>query len=221
MPCSERLRSNRPIGLRACHAPPRGVCSWGLSLAADDALAIRLIAARNGAGLEALYDRYATTVHSLALRIVRDVQEAEDVTQEVFAQVWSTAHRFDASRGSVAAWLTVIARSRALDRLRRRQAVIKPGAGDDDLADIPDASPSVELIAATAEQAGVAREAMAALPADERAALELAYYEGLTQSEIAERTATPLGTVKTRIRNGLRRVRDAIAARPASAGGEA
>ena len=96
-----------------------------------------------------------------------------------------------------------------------------PGPGEDGLAEIPDPSPSVEVIAATAEQVVVAREAMALLPVEERAALELAYYEGLTQTEIAARTDTPLGTVKTRIRNGLRRVRDAIAARPAANRGEA
>ena len=187
----------------------------------EDTLAISRIARKDGSGLEDLYDRYAVTVYSLALRIVRDVQDAEDVTQEVFAQVWSSAHRFDGSRGSVGAWLTVIARSRALDRLRRRHTAIKPGPGDADLADIPDPSPSVELVAASVEQATMAREAMFGLPVEERSALELAYYEGLTQAEIAARTHTPIGTVKTRIRNGLRRVRDAIAARSPSPRAEA
>lgn len=184
----------------------------------DDSAAILRITHGDGTGLEQLYDRYATTVYSLALRIVRDVAEAEDVTQDVFTQLWNSAARYDASRGSVAAWLTVLARSRALDRLRRRQAAIKPGPGDEALADIPDPGSSVELMAATAEQVRVAHRAMAGLPADERLALELAYYEGLTQTEIAARTETPLGTVKTRIRNGLRRIRDATAARSSALG---
>jgi RNA polymerase sigma-70 factor, ECF subfamily len=170
------------------------------------------IARGDGTGLELLYDRYATTVYSLALRIVRDVSEAEDVTQDVFTQLWNSAARYDAARGPVAAWLSVLARSRALDRLRRRHAAIRPGPGDEAVADIPDPACSVELMAATAEQARVAQRALAGLPAEERVALELAYYEGLTQTEIAARTETPLGTVKTRIRNGLRRIRDAMTA---------
>lgn len=161
-------------------------------------------------GLEGLYDRHATAIYSLALRIVRDVSEAEDVTQEVFAQVWTQARRFDDSRGSVAAWMLMIARSRALDRLRRKRAVLKPGPGDDVLAEIPDPSPSVEVVAASDQQARAARAAVADLPPAERTAIELAYYEGLSQSEIAERTGTPLGTVKTRVRNALRRVREAM-----------
>jgi RNA polymerase sigma-70 factor (ECF subfamily) len=177
----------------------------------DDREALSRVAGRDSSGLEWLYDRYATLVYSLALRIVRDAGDAEDVTQEVFAQVWTQAGRFDASRGAVAAWLTVIARSRALDRLRRRSAAPQAAAGDDRLANIQDPAPSVEWMAANAEQVRAAHDALASLPAEQRAALELAYYEGLTQSEIAERTATPLGTVKTRIRTGLQRIRDVVA----------
>ena len=187
----------------------------------DDREAIARVAAGDAAGLEALYDRYATLVYSLALRIVRNTSDAEDVTQEAFAQVWVHAKRFDATRGAVAAWLSVIARSRALDRLRRRSAATGGGASSPDGLDaIPDPTPSVELIAASAEQAAAAREALAALPADQRAVLELAYYEGLTQAEIAARTSTPLGTVKTRIRTGLQRIRDAMGLRHAPTGGE-
>ena len=185
----------------------------------DDVQAIARIAAGDAAGLEALYDRYSTLVYSLALRIVRNTGDAEDITQEVFAQLWAHASRFDPSRGAVGAWLSVIARSRALDRLRR-QAGARSTTGPEALTAIPDPAPSVEVVAASAEQVAAAREALAVLPSEQRTALELAYYEGLTQAEIAERTATPLGTVKTRIRTGLQRIRDAMSARSAPARGE-
>ena len=178
----------------------------------DDLSAVALMARQEASGLEALYDRYSTAVYSLALRIVRDTADAEDVAQEVFAQAWTQAARYDTARGAVAAWLLMMARSRALDRLRRRRAALKPGPADDTLADIPDPAPSVETTAAADEQARTARAALAGLPATERAALELAYFEGLTHVEIAARTATPLGTVKTRIRMALRRVRETMAA---------
>jgi RNA polymerase sigma-70 factor (ECF subfamily) len=185
----------------------------------DDRQAMARVAARDTAGLEVLYDRYSTMVYSLALRIVRNTSDAEDVTQEAFAQVWSQAARFDPERGAVAAWLAVIARSRALDRLRRLDTR-GAAAGDEGLDAIPDPGPSVEMMAASAEQVSAAREALAALPADQRTALELAYYEGLTQAEIAARTATPLGTVKTRVRTGLQRIRDAMGLRHAPTGGQ-
>lgn len=166
----------------------------------------------DAAGLEVLYDRHATAVYSLALRVVRDTAEAEDVAQEVFAQAWAQAARHDSARGTVVAWLLMMARSRALDRLRRRRAVLKPGPSDDVLATIPDPAPSVEIMTAADQQARTARAALAGLPTAERAALELAYFDGLTHVEIAARTATPLGTVKTRIRTALRRVREAMVA---------
>jgi RNA polymerase sigma-70 factor (ECF subfamily) len=178
----------------------------------DDVIAVASITRGEASGLEALYDRYSTAVYSLALRIVRDTAEAEDVTQEVFAQAWAQAARYDRARGAVAAWLLVMARSRALDRLRRRKAALKAGPADDVLAAIPDPGPSVEVLTAADEQARSARSALANLPAVERTALELAYYEGLTHVEIAARTAAPLGTVKTRIRTALRRVREMMAA---------
>ena len=178
----------------------------------DDLSAVARMARQEASGLEALYDRHSTAVYSLALRIVRDTSDAEDVAQEVFAQAWTQATRYDTARGAVAAWLLMMARSRALDRLRRRRAAIKPGTAADALADIPDPAPSVEVTAAADEQARTARAALASLPAAERAALELAYFEGLTHVEIAARTATPLGTVKTRIRMALRRVRETMAA---------
>jgi RNA polymerase sigma-70 factor (ECF subfamily) len=186
----------------------------------DDREAIARVGAGDAAGLEVLYDRYSTLVYSLALRILRNTGDAEDVTQEVFAQLWAHASRFDPSRGAVGAWLSVIARSRALDRLRRHAAGARATTGPEALTAIPDPAPSVEVVAASAEQAAAAREALASLPSEQRTALELAYYEGLTQAEIAAKTATPLGTVKTRIRTGLQRIRDAMSTRSAPAGGE-
>lgn len=185
---------------------------------AQDRDAIARMAARDPGGLEALYDRHATAIYSLALRILRDAADAEDVTQEVFTQAWTQADRFDPSRGAVAAWLTVLGRSRALDRVRRRR---RGGLADGDAAAaaIPDPGPSVELMAAAAEQVVAARTALGLLPAEQRDAIELAYYEGLTHGEIAARTATPLGTVKTRIRTGLQRIREALRVSHGAPGG--
>jgi RNA polymerase sigma-70 factor, ECF subfamily len=188
--------------------------------AAADRAAVARIAARDPRGLEALYDRYATSIHSLALRILRDAAEAEDVTQEVFAQAWAQASRFDAARGAVGAWLMVIARSRALDRVRRRRPG-QVGDGDARIGAIPDPAPSVEMVAASAQEVASARRALAALPLEQRAAVELAYYDGLTQVEIAAQTGTPLGTVKTRIRTGLQRIREAMHVGPLTPGSEA
>lgn len=182
----------------------------------EDQDAVRRMQAGDPSGLEALYDRYATLVFSQALRILRDTPEAEDVTQEVFARVWVDAARFDPGRGAVGAWLIVIARSRALDRLRRRKSRGGITTSPDALSDMPDPSPNAERLAASAEQVRAAHGAMADLPADQRTMLELAYFEGLTQSEIADRTGAPLGTVKTRIRAGLQRLRDAVTSTPAS-----
>ena len=156
-----------------------------------------------------LYDRYAAQVYALARRIVRNDTDAEDVVQEVFSQAWRTAARYDRARGSVVGWLLMITRTRAIDKIRAREArpdtthVIAP----DTLAAVavPDALEA-------AEQAAVVREALLSLPASQRTALELAYYEGLTQAEIAARLSEPLGTIKTRIRTALLSLRARLGA---------
>lgn len=186
----------------------------------DDESVVRRLKAGHPSGLEALYDRYASMVFSQALRILRDAQEAEDVTQEVFTRAWVQAARFDPARGAVGAWLMIIARTRALDRLRRIKVRGGTAAGPAALSDLPDPAPSAESQAASAEQVRAAREALATLPPEMRVVLELAYFEGLTQAEIADRTGVPLGTVKTRIRTGLLRLRDAVASASAPREGQ-
>lgn len=153
-----------------------------------------------------LYDRFAPQVYALARRIVRNDGDAEDVVQEVFSQAWRTADKYESSRGSVIGWLLMITRTRAIDKIRARQA--RP---DSDGEVLPDALASAELppseALVAAEEASRVREALLALPGPQRTALELAYYEGLTQSEIAARLSEPLGTIKTRMRTALSTLR--------------
>ncbi len=185
------------------------------ALAADRA-AIARICGGDHSGLADLYDRHATAVYSLALRIVRRPEDAEDVTQQVFTQAWRTARNYDYGRGVVASWLLMMARTRAIDCLRRRTTSRESVTIDVTAAAIPAPGPSVEQVMASREQVDRARIVLAELPDEQREAVELAYFGGLTQSEIAERTSTPLGTVKSRVRSALLALRAAMS--PAGAG---
>jgi RNA polymerase sigma-70 factor (ECF subfamily) len=152
-----------------------------------------------------LYDRYSSIVYSIALRVLGDTGAAEDVLQEVFLQLWRNPGVFDSSRGNMAAWLAVIARNRAIDSLRKRRP-------ETDIADVvvsvePDLAGDTERARAMEKIRGVLGD----MPAAQRSALEMAYFEGLTHIEIAARTGEPLGTVKTRIRAGLLSLRKAFA----------
>ncbi len=175
----------------------------------DRALIAR-IDGREADALASLYDRHSARLMGLCQRILGDTGEAEEVLQEVFLWVWRSASRFDPSRGSVLAWLLVGARSRAIDRLRTR----RPGAraGLRSVETIPDTASGedVEADSASRQWESQCRSAIAELPEDQRRALELAYFDGLTHQEISERTGTPLGTVKTRVRLGLMKLRDRI-----------
>jgi RNA polymerase sigma-70 factor (ECF subfamily) len=175
----------------------------------------------DGTGLADLYDRHGRSVYGLAARILGDPAEAEDLTQDVFTLAWKNAVRYDPARGAVAAWLLVTTRTRAIDRIRARRS--RPqGASDDDgrkMANIPDGSPSVDVIVATSQEAARVRVALADLPVDQRDALDLAYFQGLSHSEIADQTGIPLGTIKTRIRSGLQRLREAMASERPGKGG--
>ena len=161
---------------------------------------IRRLTGGDHKALAEFYDLFAGLVNGLASRILRDRTEAEDVVQEVFVQVWRQASRFDPTRGSPEAWLCTIARTRALDRLRRRASRREEPA---------EASPG-STEAPRTEEALAVRKALDGLSADQRKALELAYYEGLTQSEIAKRLGEPLGTIKTRIRTAMIRLREVL-----------
>jgi RNA polymerase sigma-70 factor (ECF subfamily) len=172
-----------------------------------DASAVALIgqvAAGDQQALSRLYDRYSGLVNGLALRILRDAADAEDVVQDVFVQAWRQADRFDPTRGSPEAWICTLARTRALDRLRRRVSRREEPA---------EAAPGTTATPRNVEVLAV-RQALEDLSVNQRRALELAYYEGLTQSEIAERLGEPLGTIKTRIRTAMIRLRDALGPLP-------
>ncbi len=179
-----------------------------------DRAAVARMVAGDGAALADLYDRHARAIYSLGLRILADTAEAEDLVQEVFTQAWRQATRYDAARAPVAAWLMIMTRARALDRLRRRRSRIV-ATGLDDTAPQPH-DPDVvsqEALAITAEQVEQLRGALETLSEGQRTAIELAYFEGLSQSDIAERLRQPLGTIKTRMRSGLLKLRETLSVR--------
>jgi RNA polymerase sigma-70 factor (ECF subfamily) len=180
---------------------------------AEDERSLQRVAAGDAGGLGALYDRHGRAVYSLALRILGDEGDAEEVAQDVFAQAWRRAGQYDQSRGTVAAWLLVMARTRAIDRFRARR--VRPeGRVQDDadltLQQLPATSPDAASEMMAAERGLRVRRALEDLPFLQRVAIELAYFEGLSQREIAERLEQPLGTVKTRMRLGLLKLRDAL-----------
>jgi len=153
-----------------------------------------------------LYDRHGARVYALAHRILGNGADAEDVVQEVFSQAWRTANAYQPDRGAVVAWLLVITRTRALDRVRVRKPSEQGLDAVDPLALVSNGvAPADELIAR--EQAERVRAAVMQLPVDQRRALELAYFDGLSQTEIAAKLQAPLGTVKTRIRSALATLR--------------
>ncbi len=151
-----------------------------------------------------LYDRYSSVVYAVALRVLGDTGAAEDVLQEVFLQLWRNPSAFDAARGSLASWLAVITRNRAIDSLRKRRP-------ETDIEDVVlSVAPDLAAEADRARTAEKVRGLMGTMPAGQRGALEMAYWEGMSHSEIANKTGEPLGTVKTRIRAGLIALRKAF-----------
>jgi len=171
----------------------------------DDAALIARIRSGDENAMGQLYDRYSGIVYGVALRVLGNTGAAEDVLQEVFLQLWRNPQAFDAERGRLAPWLAVIARNRAIDVLRKRPP-------EDDIDEVPIPS-GVNLEDEAARKIAVdkVRGVLGQLPQDQRRLLEMAFFEGMTHSEIAGKTGEPLGTVKTRIRAGLLTLRRSFA----------
>ncbi len=172
---------------------------------------IARVAAGDEAALSALYDRYSAAALALAVRIAGERAEGEDALQTVFVRLWQEAARYDGSRGSVAAWIMSSVRNAAIDRRRRR-------AAHDRAAQQAAGRPleAAEVLAG-ADTSRRVRAAIEALPADQRQAIEMAYFQGMSQSEIAKALGQPLGTVKTRMRLGMIKLREVFAGQARSA----
>jgi RNA polymerase sigma-70 factor, ECF subfamily len=171
-----------------------------------------LVERKDAQAFELVYDRHGGVAYSLAYRIVGDRGTAEDVTQEAFLSLWRSGAKYDRTRGSVRTWLLGVVRNRAIDALRRQAA--RAPTIDLDLERLPDTSPVSELTDSKALRKEAAREvrgALSMLPADQLKVIELAYFAGLTHSEIAEALGMPLGTVKGRMRLGMEKIRAALA----------
>ena len=172
------------------------------------------IRARNADALAQLYDETSSLLYGLALRILNDPPDAEEVVLDVYQQVWKSTETFDPSRGTVWGWLMVLTRSRAIDRLRsvgaRRVREVPIEAG----GDTQSTSPAPETQTIFAEERRLVRRALSTLAPEQREAIELAFFRGLTHVEVAEATGEPLGTIKTRIRIGMRKMRELLESNP-------
>lgn len=197
-PSNPGNESPRSIHRDSVHAARSGTAP------ASDELLLNRVKGNDQQAMTDLFDRYGSMVYSVALRVLNDPGQAEDVMQEIFFQIWRNPDSFVQGRGSMGAWLAVMARNRAIDALRRR----KPTESVDDVVL---ASPT--NLASEIERNSLmekVRQVMKDLPSEQQNSVKLAFFEGLTHSEIAARTGDPLGTVKTRIRSALMSLRKAI-----------
>ena len=164
-----------------------------------------------------LYDRYGKLVFSLIYRVVRDIGVAEDLVQETFLRVWNRAQGFDAERGALGPWLLAVARNRAIDYVRSAGGRMSRGALELDAAEHPSVFVNFEAEVLSQDRARRVRGALGRLNENQRLVIELAYFEGLSQSEMAERMGQPLGTVKTWVRTALKKLRDDLAEKAVTA----
>jgi RNA polymerase sigma-70 factor, ECF subfamily len=174
------------------------------NVVSPDAMLVSAIRSGDEQAMARLYERYSPIVYSVALRVLGNAEAAEDILQEVFMQIWRTPGLFDATRGSLPGWLAVIARNRAIDSLRKRRP-------ETDIADVVVCvEPDLVRGADSGRAIEKIRSALLTMPPPQRSALEMAFFEGLSHNEIAEKTGEPLGTIKTRIRAGLLTLRKAF-----------
>lgn len=170
------------------------------------------LSAGQGEDLAVLYDRYGRYVFGVAAHMLGNTPAAEDVTQEVFLRLWRNASRFDVGRGRLSTWLLHMTRNAALDVLRARKGQQQPAPWAEEVQDLADAAPAVDAQAEVHILGHQVRSALGELPPEQRLALEMAYFGGLTHQEIAEQTRQPLGTVKSRIRLALEHLRTGLLA---------
>lgn len=176
---------------------------------------VHRMAAGDERALAEAFDRFGTLAYSLAAAMLGDTRDAEEAVSDAFSQLWRSAGEFDASRGSLRAWIVTVVRSRALDRLRARRRAERLVSTEEHgsgplVAAAADPAEGPDLNAEGVERRARVEAALAALPARQREALHLAYFEGLSQSEIAQRLQEPLGTVKTRVRAALAKLRSLL-----------
>jgi RNA polymerase sigma-70 factor, ECF subfamily len=172
---------------------------------------LRHIAAGDRAAFAEFYDRHSTLMYSVAFKILNDASESEDVLQEVFLQIWEKSKSFDPKLGKAASWAVILVRNKAIDRIRasqRRSRLAEEAGTESAIAN--EVSETVNENLHGHENAKLIQTAIVDLPAEQRQAIELAYFSGLTQNEISEKLNTPLGTVKARIRRGLLKLRDQL-----------
>lgn len=169
---------------------------------------------RDQTAFSELYDRYSALVYTMVLRVVKATDEAEDLLQEIFMQIWNKSSLFAQEKGSVYTWIVTIARRKAIDRLRSKDIINKGQSLDDanNFIAIPDVAYSANPLHATisSEYETMMRSGLAELSVEQRTVIELSYYEGYTQEQISKRLNVPLGTVKTRMRQGLMKLRDTL-----------
>ena len=202
----ERMKSETDIDLTAAHA----------ERARADADLLQRVARDDRAAFEELYERFSRPLYAIALRILQDAAEAQDIVQDVFLSLWEKAGAYETTRGSAFAWAVTLTRNRAIDRvrMRARRAELLTQTTDEDAGLKPGSTgPDSAAKLLSKEHASALRAAVASLPPEQKQAVDLAFYGGFTQQEIATKLSEPLGTVKARIRRGLLKLRDSLGGR--------